>query len=266
MVDEFVKSNTRLPKVTFEGAKISHLSLSKADLIFDLKISNPNPVSISLAGFDYDFLLNGNTFVKGDNKDGLSIEANGESTVQAPVSLSFSEIYKTIRSFQKQDSAAYNVVCGFSFDLPVLGSRRVTVSKAGALPLLKRPGVKVKSLKLEKMNFTGADLNLKIEIDNPNAFTFIVNAMNYAFTVNNIEWLKGRSSQSAQIASKQSSVIELPISLNLLQMGAAISKILAGDQALSYNFSGNVDLDSSLPLLNSINLPFNKSGEVAIQK
>ena len=265
-VDEFVKSTFQQPQVSFETAKIIGLSFNAVDLLFDLKISNPNPVGISLAGFDYDFLLNGNSFIKGEQTDGLDIESNGERTVQIPVSFTFSDMYNTFSSFKNQDSTTYKIACGFFFDLPVLGAKRILVSKSGSLPLLKQPIIRVKSLKLEKMSFAGADLNLGVEIDNPNSFSFLLNAMDYNFDVNGKEWLNGTLSKSMRIESKQSNVIDFPISFNLLQIGISVKDVLTSGKPLSYDFSGNVDLGTSIPSLDKVNLPFKRSGEISIIK
>ncbi len=263
-VDEFVKSTFQQPQVAFETATISGLSFEAVDLLFDLKISNPNPVGVSLVGFDYDFLLNGNSFIKGEQTDGLDIEPNGQNTVQIPVSATFSNIYNAFSSIKNQDSTTYKIECGFSFDLPVLGSKRILVSKTGSLPLLKRPNIRVKQLKLERLSFAGADLNLRVEIDNPNSFSFLLNTMDYSFEVNGKEWLNGTSSRSTRVESKQSKVIDFPISFNLLQIGSSVKTVLTVGKPLSYDFSGNVDFGTSIPLLDKVNLPFKRSGEIYI--
>ncbi|RME02721.1 MAG: hypothetical protein D6812_05935, partial [Deltaproteobacteria bacterium] len=40
------------PDVTVAAARIAGLSFDQADLLFDLAIKNPNPVGVSMAGFD----------------------------------------------------------------------------------------------------------------------------------------------------------------------------------------------------------------------
>lgn len=265
-VDELVKSTFQQPQVSFETARISELSFDSVDFLFDLKVVNPNPVGISLAGFDYDFLLNGNSFVKGEQTDRLDLEPTGESTVQIPISLTFSKIYNTFASFKNQDSTTYKIACGFSFDLPVLGAKRILVSKSGSLPLLKWPNISVKTLSLEKLSFAGADLNLRVEIDNPNAFSFLLHTMDYRFDVNGKVWLSGTSSKKIRIESKQSNVIEFPISFNLLQIGTSVKDVLTGSKPLFYDFSGNADLGTSIPMFEKVNLPFKRRGEISIIK
>lgn len=80
-------NSVKRPTVAVDRVHISGLSFDDIDLLFDLKVNNPNSIKVSLAGFDYDFFLNGNSFVKGQQDKGLNIEAKGESIVQIPINL-----------------------------------------------------------------------------------------------------------------------------------------------------------------------------------
>jgi len=265
-VEEFVKSNVQKPQVSFAGAKIEGLSLETIDLLFDVKINNPNPVGITLAGFDYDFLINNNQFLQGNQEKDVEIPANGENTLQIPLSLKFSDVYNTFSSLRDRDSTEYKIDCGVSFDLPVLGRQRVPVSKAGTLPLLKLPKVSVEKLKLNNLSFSGADLNLKIGVANPNAISFVLKNMDYQFDVNDRQWLDASATRSMNLAAKGESMMEIPISLNFVQMGQSVLQLLRNDEPLSYQFRGKLDLSSSLPLIGEVSLPFDRAGEIAVIK
>jgi len=135
----FVSEKVKEPKVDFIGAKLSGLSFDAVDLLFDLKIENPNRIGVKLAGFDYDLMLDGSSFVKGNQDKGIEIPSAGEETIQLPVSLRFADIYRTFENLKDQGASNYQIKCGFSFNVPVLGAVRVPVSKSGEFPLIKLP-------------------------------------------------------------------------------------------------------------------------------
>ncbi len=259
-------ANIQRPVLKLDDVRLSDLSLNDIDLIFEVKIDNPNPMAINLAGFDYDFLLNGNSFISGQENNNLSIAAKGSSKMSIPLSLKFADIYQTYQSVKNQDSTDYKMACGFIFNLPVLGDTRVPVSKSGKLPLIKIPSLKISSLKLEKLTFTRADLNLILNLKNQNNFSFAVKNLNYNFNVNNQSWASGLSQQSIQIQSKASNEISIPISLNFMEMGRTIYNVVIGNQALNYDFQGNMNLNSSIDFLQNIDLPIEKSGQLNIIK
>lgn len=266
MLGGVLSEKIKRPQVDFTGAKLSKLSFDAVDLLFDLRIRNPNPLGLKMAGFDYDLLINGTSFLKGTQEKGLEIEAKGESTIQFPLSLGFVDLYQTFRSLQDQDNSTYQINCSFSFDLPVLGLTDIPVSKAGEFPLLKLPRVDLDALKLERLSLSGAYLLLRVRLDNPNAFSMILEHFQYQLEVNGLRWISGDAKKSKQITPKSESLIEIPISLDFFQIGRSVYQVLAGDKNLNYQFGGKIDLTSSVPLLGRVSLPFDRLGRIKVTK
>jgi LEA14-like dessication related protein len=256
----------RNPEVDFAGAKLTGLSFDAADLLFDLRIRNPNPVGVKMAGFDYDFLINGNSFLKGEQRETLRIQAEGESTVQLPLSLNYEDLYQTFQGLRNQDASTYQIRFGLSFELPVLGVVDVPLSKTGEFPMLKLPKVKLAALKLESLTLAGADLLLRVQLDNPNAFSMLLEKLQYQFEVNGRNWVSASAEKTTQVAEKGQGFIEIPISLNLLEMGTSVYKLLTGDKELSYQFGGKLDFATSLPIMGKVSLPFERSGSVNLTR
>ena len=261
-----ISDKVKEPKVEFVGAKISGLSLDAVDLLLDLKIQNPNSVGVKLAGFDYDFLLDGNQFVKGNQDKGIDIPSQGEETIQLPLSLKFAYIYQAFPNLREQGVSNYQIKCGFSFDVPVLGVVRIPVSKSGEVPMIKLPKLSFGSLKLDRLTLTGADLKLSLKLNNPNVFSMLLGKMQYNFKLNEQSILSGLTDKSMQISEKSDNIIEIPVSVDFLRAGTAIYQILNGNKTLNYQLGGNLDLSTSLPLLGQVNLPFELSGRTDLVK
>ncbi|MFQ5605914.1 MAG: LEA type 2 family protein [bacterium] len=265
-VQDFIKSSVQKPKVAFSGVKIQGLNFEKIDLLFDLTVNNPNAVGVKMAGFDYDFLIDQRAFVSGNQPQIVEIPANGKNVVHVPVTLRFNDVFQTFKEYPQKDSTRYELKCGFSFDLPVLGVQRIAVSKSGHIPLLKIPRLKVVALKLKNLRLTGADLELQVQLQNPNSFKVILKTLDYKFAINNQTWLSGSSHDQYQIAAKKDNLIRLPLSLNFLQIGASVPQLLKSDSPLNYQFQGKLDLTSSFPMLKRAQLPFNRTGAIRLLK
>jgi len=261
-----IHQKIKKPEVEFLDARLDSLSFNSIGLMFDLKVKNPNSVGIKLAGFNYDFLINGNTFVKGQQDKNLEIGARGESPVQFPVSFGFVELYNVFQSLKNQDISSYQINLGFAFNVPVLGVINIPVSKSGDFPLLKIPKISLESLKLRNLSLTGADLRLGVKLNNPNAFSMLLDKMKYNLEVNGLQWISGESMETAQIAEKGEGLIEIPIRLNLVEMGRSVYQLLNSNNDLNFAFGGDIDLNTSLPLLGKVNLPFNHSGKIKVTK
>lgn len=254
------------PEAKVQNVSIAGLSFDAINLLFDIDVRNPNSLGIKLNNFDYDMQINGNSFLSGVNDNGLEIAANGQKTVQLPLTLKFADLYKTFTGLIGEDSTAYRLNAGFAFDVPVLGSVRVPVNKSGSLPNLKLPKISIGSLKLGKLNFSGADLELNINIDNPNVFGINLNDLAYKFNVNGRSWGTGKADKLLNVSKKGKATLKLPISLNFLEMGTGLFNIIKGGEALNYNFDGDVNFDSTLPLLGNTKLRFDKNGKLKIER
>lgn len=251
------------PGVEVDRVRISGLSFENIDLLFDLKVNNPNSIKISLAAFDYDFLLSGNSFVNGRQDKGLNIEANGESIVQIPISLKFADIFQTYQNLKNNDSTDYELKAGFAFDIPVLGDVRVPVIQRGMLPMVKLPNFSIQSLKLDQLTFSGADLTLRVAVDNPNAFALNLKKMDYQFAVNGKSWISGVSQYVKQVNQKGTGMIDIPISLSFAEVGKSVYQMLTGSSQLNYDFSGNFDVSTSIAQFGTVKLPVQKTGAVS---
>ena len=94
------------PEVRVASAELEALSFSSLTLRFDVEIENPNPIGISLAGFDYELQIEGNSFVGGEVDERIAVEARKRSIVPLPVELAFEDIVDTFSQLEDQEEAA----------------------------------------------------------------------------------------------------------------------------------------------------------------
>ncbi len=263
-IQELAKASK--PDVKLQNIRFVNLTFEEVDFAFDLNITNPNAFAVSMAGFDYDFQIDGASFIKGQKGDELVVDAAGESQIEIPLSLNFSDLYKTFTSMQNQDSSKYSFKSTLYFNLPVVGRTPIPVSKSGQIPLVQLPKLKISSLKLKKINFTGADLELNLAIDNPNAFSLFLKNLNYDFAVNGMKWASGVKQNLMTVNENGESTVSIPMSLDFLKMGQTAYNLIKGDSNLNYELTSNIDLNTSAPLLKNVNLPFNKTGQIQLTK
>lgn len=262
----FGRVNIKEPQVEFIDAKLTGLSFDAVDFMFNLKVQNPNPLGVKLAGFDYDFLINGASFLKGKQEKEIEIKAKGENTIELPLSLDFIDLYNAFQNLRNQEESRYQLNCVFSFNLPVLGVVKVPVSKKGEFPLLKRPEINLDALRIKSLNLSGAELQLGIKLNNPNTFSMTLNHFQYNLEINEQSWISGDTKKNIKLPKKGESIIEITISLDFFQIGKSVYQVLTEGKSLDYRFEGNLDFTTSIPLLSQLKLPFNRSGKIEVIK
>lgn len=259
-------ANIQKPIVTLDDVQITGLTIDDISLKFNIAIDNPNQLSVKLAGFDYDLLLNDQTFIQGQQNDQLLIEAQSKSMLALPVRLVFKDIYANYQNLKNMDSTDYQLKVGLVFDLPVLGQTKIPVNLKGKFPLIKIPTLAIESLYLTKLNLTSANLLLNIQLDNPNSMSLLMNKIYYKFTVNGIEWITGLNENPQIIEANKKNILGIPIRLNFFQIGKTVYDLILGTSAVNYNLKGSLNFGSRSGLLQNQNVTFNQSGTMPIQR
>ena len=252
------------PDLSVRSMRLAGLSFEGVDLVFDIGIDNPNPLPVTLGGFDYDLLIEGDSFVKGSQEETSRIAAAGQSVVQLPLSLDFGDLRHAFSSLKDQDSTAYELVCELALDVPVLGMRRLPLRHSGRLPVLKPPRVEMGDLRLSKLNLTGADLELQLRLDNPNPFGLALDRLDYQLAVSGRSWASGATEEPVHLAAKGAQTVTIPVSLDFLRMGMTVYRALSGTEALDYHLTGQLDLGTDLPLLPRAALPVDLAGSLNV--
>lgn len=251
----------RRPDVCVSGMKLIGLDFHSADLALTFQISNPNSVGVTVAGYDYQLKLNGLAFLEGDETGPVTVPANGTGRIDLPVSLSYAKMYDTIRSLSNRDSTDYEITAGFRFDLPVLGPVRVPVRTQGRLPLMKFPEVTVRRLSVDRIGLTGADLELVLDVRNPNSMPLTLKAMRYDLTVNQSVWATGKILEAVSLEKNGEGAVTIPVSLDFLKMGRSVARLLQSGSKLDYSLTGDMDVGSDLDVFRDDRLPVDKEGK-----
>jgi LEA14-like dessication related protein len=259
-------SSVKKPTAAITDTKINGLSFSKVDLLFDVKIDNPNNVAIDLAGMDYDLKINNKALVTGNQKEPLSIMAMGNSNVQIPVSINYNDLYQAIRSLSNQDKSEYSFSGGLSFNLPVLGNVRIPISASGTIPLLKLPKVKVNKIALKSYSWSSASLELDMEIINNAGINLNLDKLNYGLNIAGNSWVDGTIADKISLNPNTEKTVKVPFKLNFVEMGRSLYDIVVGDAELNYSLEGSADVMLDHPLFKKETIEFEDLSKIKIFK
>ncbi|WP_168203463.1 LEA type 2 family protein [Oceanispirochaeta crateris] len=261
-----IKEIIQEPEVSIIDVSISELSYFDITLEMELLVSNPNPVGIQLAGLDYDLLLDEVSFIKGDQDDEITVAAGGTSTVVIPITMNYQNLYQTVSSLADSRDADYQIVTGLSFMLPVLGKQRLELSHQGQFPLVRIPRFEFESLYVSSLGLLGADIIILLKAQNPNSFELYLNDFEGTLNINKQKWAELKIPETLAFASDEWTDMGFQIRLEFLSMGRTVRDLLSGEDALFYDYQGDILLGSSLELLKEATLPMNLSGEIGLTK
>ncbi len=250
------------PSVSVEGMQITDLTMESAGLTLTLMVDNPNPIPINLTGFDYTLLFDGKQLLAGKKRDQFKIDANGVSTVTVPVLLNFADLKQRYHGVMDQDTLNYELQVTALVDLPVIGIQKFPSTQKGQFPVPRIPEVSLAGIKVKKMGLSGAEVVISANIKNPNTFGIDVSQLSYSLSINGTQWAESVLDETIKLPEKDKTQINIPLKLNFMKIGSALMSI----NDLNYQLKGNMNLDTTLPMLKNVTVPFNKSGTVGVKR
>jgi len=234
------------PGVQFSDMSIQTINFDGVTLLFDFDVTNPNRLDISAESYNYEFFINGQSFISGTQEERLEIGRESTSTVQVPVSMSFSNLYESFRSVLQQDSISYRMDTAVSFSLPVIGSRTVPVQAEGELPIPKVPRIQFGDFDMKRLSFSGADVDISFRVSNPNPFGITLAGADYTLRVNGNEWLDTNLGESIRVNGSETREITIPLELSASQMGSALMEMMRGRKEFEYNLTGQARVSADI--------------------
>ena len=258
--------NIRKPVVRVTNARVAGIGFDQITLNFAVGVENPNTIGLTLDGFDYELMINGESFLQGKREEIIQLKAGENSQFDFPLTLKFAEIVKTFNTLTSGDSSRYEIYLGLLFDIPVLGKTRIPVNHSGYFPLVKFPRVSVSGLKLEKLSITGAFMVLQVKVENPNDFQLSFENLDYRLRVNGNEWVSGSAANTMSVDGKGNNILNIPVNLDFLSLGSQIYSLIRSGDRLNYEFSGASNIKGTGPLSDNETVPFNLSGTINLSR
>lgn len=244
------------PDARVSGVSLSSLSLNDVTLLVDVDITNPNMIELKAADFDLALFIDGQRLAAIQQPEAsIAVPANGMQTLQLPVSFTFKEVAAAVGGIKGKNALDYSVDGKIKVDLPILGRVNMPVSYTDVLPVPQLPVIRFNGVKLDAIDWSGAQMTLDLDVTNPNSFGLDLNALTYQLQADGRELSQGALSQ-VNLESGQKQSIKVPVSVSLTSMGISLFRLLSGGEAIDVNLNGAADVIPSLGIWNPEPLTF----------
>ena len=250
------------PTVAFESMRFSDLSLEKADMLFDVKVSNPYGVALPVSDIGYGLSTSGSSVISGQAKISESIPANGSKVITLPVSLVFADLLKAGGQVRAGQLLPYQADIKLSVDTPVLGILALPMRQTGKVPVPAVPEVSLESMTYDSLTWTSAAAVLKVNVTNTNAFDVDLNELGYELKLAGQPIASSVVNTKGKLASGQTRTLEIPISFSPAKLGTSALSMLRGSGA-DFELNGKVDLGTAY---GNLTLPYQKTGRTMFKR
>ncbi len=242
------------PTATFSGMHLTNADLVQSTAVFNFNINNPNPINIRAGRITYDLKLNGRQFVNGRLEQGVTLAAGSTSVLQVPVTMAYLDFFESAAQLWRTKRADYALTGGFS-----VGPFVIPFQAHGTFDLPKMPKISLEAIQVQRLSLSGATLNARIKMDNPNAFDLLFKRLDYTLNLNGTSFGRASARPQGPVGKKSNSVVDFAFDVSFAQLGHSAYQLLQGAKA-DYTLDGGLIFDQ--PDHGERKVPFNLSGRV----
>jgi len=248
------------PRVKLDRVQLRKIDFEGLTTDFHIKIDNPNPIGITFRKFDYQLDMKDIRVLSGDQRKDSTIRPKDASVLTVPATIKYTQIWDLIQAVRDKDEVPYTFAGGIDVATPI-GDLRIPFKKQGNMPVIRPPTVKLKRLKLESLDFSGADLRLDLKLKNPNRRSLGLKKLGWSLSLAGAEALTGSMNKEKKIAGGAEAILDLPIHIDFIGSARALYRALTEDK-IDYRMKGKIDFDTRF---GRVPLPYDLSGEVRLR-
>ena len=283
-----------IPKVGFDSLQVNYVDFERIETDFVFAIDNPNPVGIDIEHFSYDLGFSETQWLAGENEDGLLLNPVGESTVALPTEIVFTELYDMIQAIRGADDLPFTLEGDFGLrldsDTLVLpgtsqSSNEATAPEqnpgeddsnvlvlpydaAGAFPALQKPSISFDALNVRELSFSGAVLDLVLDVDNAHASNLTFQRFEYDLKIAGSSLIEGIADNLdamvhglADGTDAPNRQLIIPIELRSTALIGSLWDVLTSGGRPSVSLDALTDVDTPFGL---VELAVNENGQVEV--
>lgn len=235
-LQSMVEDNVEKPEVSYQSLSIGDISRDGIELKPTFSISNGNAFSVPVDSLNYELSFNQKRMLTGSTDAIGKIPAKGAKDVTLSVPLN-KEVFDAFAELLTNNKKLDYVIKG---EASILGFK-LPFEKAATF---YRPSISIGDFSVNKSSFKEVQLNLTLDIDNPNDFTLPLSSISYAASSGKKALFSGELTATQLKQGKNQ--LQLPVTLRPGDLFSSLFSMLK---------------DPNLPLSFNVDSPLQKTSK-----
>jgi LEA14-like dessication related protein len=227
-VGKVIGASFERPRLVFESWEPRDVDLEGATVALRWRIDNPNAVGLRVIDLDYRLDVETHRAVTGSAGGGIRIPSRGSAPIELPVRVRYADVPPIAQALFTKETLAWRVSGEAAIDTPV-GAIRIPFSHDGSLPSPRPPRVSIEGLSVHDASLGGLTLDVRLRVENPNAFPLPLGALSYGLRLSGAEVAAAATHPLAPVAGGKAATVVLPVHLAFAAAGSAARRALAGE-------------------------------------
>jgi LEA14-like dessication related protein len=240
------------PKLAYESWSADQLDLEGVTIGLHYRLENPNGFGLDLQRLTYKLEVEGRQVAQGELPEGVQIRAQGATPIAIPVRLRWRDVPGFVELLVSKSDVAYRVSGAAGVGSPV-GTIDLPFDHQDRLALPRPPAVRIEGVTLREASLASLALELRVRVDNANAFPLPVGALTYGLRVGERDLLSGGSHPLAAVPPGGHAIVSVPVRISVRGAAESMGEVLRGTELRLRGFAGFGDVE----------VPFDAPGHLA---
>jgi LEA14-like dessication related protein len=215
------------PKLTYESWSADALDLDGVTIALHYQLQNPNGFGLDLRRVAYKLEVEGIQVGAGELPAGVNLGANATTPIAFPVRLRWRDIPAFTQVLLTKREVGYRITGEAGVGSP-LGTVGLPFDHKDRVALPRLPAIGVESIKVRNASLANFDVDVRLRIENGNAFPLPVGALLYGLRVGQQELVSGGTHPLAAVPPGGHATISVPIRLSLTGAAQSVRELLNG--------------------------------------
>lgn len=231
-----------------------------------LIVKNKSFLKIEIDTLKYKIFLFNKAYLQSTKFIGAVLKGHGNDTLDFSIKIPHTLILKDLRAERKKgDSTSYTINISLQYST-VFGKVEIPINKSARLKIPQPPELEIVEIKWSKIRMRSIHAIAKIKIINYSPVILAVKDMSYSMKILKQGELKGNYKEKINIKPNGATFINLPIEINVHNIGKTIWEILVKKDNYDYELTLNALLESTDPIKESFHLDLIRTGKVELKK
>lgn len=253
-----------LPELKVVNIQVLNLTGEQAEMAMNMVIDNPAPFGVKLDSLYYTLFIEDIEVMKTTYPDPIDIEGGDSATFSLPLTINYNKMESLLKRLEDEgrDSAVYkiNSIVYTNSDLVPDGQIEIEVDKR--LPLIRIPEINITDMRIEDLSFSGVTIVSVVTIENENDLAFGFKDMSYSLSLADNNPIEGEKREVVEIPAKGTTSFEIPVEIDLGEMGESLIDLIKDGGDLSYEFIMNADMIADAPVIGESKINMSASGNL----
>lgn len=216
-----LRAGIQPPQVSVLAAAPTSVDFEGLTIAVDLRVQNPNPMGLRVAGLAWQLDVEGGRVASGDAPGGLTLPANGAANSRVTARLRFSDLARLVQLTEARDQVGLKVAGRVTVETPI-GPLDVPWSWTGEVPVPRLPKLELAGIRMGRQSFTETEVVVSLRVRNANAYALPAASIKLDVDLNGNRVAQATSRQLPSVGAGGAATLEVPVRMSLLGAGAAL--------------------------------------------